>query len=249
MREVRVQLADLREDRLRLRPLRADRRIRRGGPGARRAGTPKETRAPEREEGLVASRETSCRVPFACRQARRWWGHRPQVGEPSSVIRRLHGQPSRKCSANSRDSSATVPDPVRGRARYLVPCTAHSPPRIHGRQLVRRARSRREPRVPRLGAALGRARALRRRVRACPSPSVGSATRTTPAGARREARAGATARRGGPSLARDDEREGRDPAAAPLRRGRRRPGRGHPRRQLAPRDARRDRRARARHRA
>ena len=90
-------------------------------------------------------------------------------------------------SANSRDSSATVRDPVRGRARYLVPCTAHCSPRIHGRQLVRRARSRREPRVPCLCAALGRARALRRRVRAGPSPSFGGATRTTPAGARREA--------------------------------------------------------------
>ena len=124
MREARVHLLDLAEDRLRLLALGADRRVGRRGRPCRRAGTPRAPRGRGRGEEPVAVSGASCRVSLARRKARRWWGHRPQVGEPSSVRGRLHAQPTRKCLQTAQIPCDTVPCPVRGRARYLVPCVA-----------------------------------------------------------------------------------------------------------------------------
>ena len=154
-------------------------------------------------------RGTSRAVPIACRQARRWWGHRPQVGEPSSATRRLHAQPSRKYLQTASDSCGTVPGAVRRRARYLVPCTAIVLLGCAARDVGRRIRSGRPARVAHARAALGGARALRRRVGRRAGARDRRAARTPAAGTRCEARAHPAPRCHRPQLARRDQPAGR----------------------------------------
>ena len=195
-------------------------------------------RAPQGGEGPVASRGTSRAVPSARRQARRWWGHRPQVGEPSSATRRLHDQLSRKYLQTAQIRVVRSPALCGG-----VRDTSCRAQRSFFSAAPRRRRSR--PPAPPTGwhpssarSALP-SRALRRRVGRRASAVHGGTARTTPAGARGEPRPYPTPRRGRPQLARGDQRKGRDTAAPALRRRRPRPDRRPARRPVAAGDARR----------
>ena len=99
--QARIEVLHLREDRLRLLALRADR-----GVGGRRAAREDERRDRGHGEGEArlpaACPDASRRSSDACRTARRWWGHRPQVREPSSDRRRMHWEAPRKALQTRR---------------------------------------------------------------------------------------------------------------------------------------------------
>ena len=245
--EVRVHLADLGEDRLRLRAL----RLIDGSAVAAPVPTTRATARPasaDDEEGACRFVECFKPLAFGERQGRRVGSRRPQVGEPSSRIRRLHARTVAQKLCKQRGFVCYGLRPVRRRARYLAPCVAAlllgsasrgSPSARRERPALGRVSPRR---------AVGRARALRERVGPRPRRSDDvtrlDARRLEPrAVARADARTRATVVR---ALARRDPPEHRHAPPPPVRRRRGRSDRRPLRRALARRRARGNRRARAR---
>jgi len=218
MPEARVEGTDLRQHRLRLLALR-----RNGGVGRRRACGEQEEDAESRERRNDDRGRSPCEERHAPSRSP---VDRPADGGVTGHKSGSLAAPHDVCTPNRRENICKQPQfvwygPRRCAAACAIPRAVHGdrPPRMRRRGVGRCIRSRRPARVAHTRAALGGARALRRRVGRRASARDRRPPRTPAASTRCEGRAHPKTRCHRPRLARRDQPAGCHSAAPAVRRG------------------------------